>query len=207
MSTASGCCASGAGRALKIPVRQIKRSRLWLDGERSIRLRSLHRNHVWAYDFAYARTDDGRPLRILVVVDEFTREALSLTVNRTFTSRDVIGVISGLMLTHGIPGHIRSDNGPEFTARAIRNWLSQNAIKTSYIKPGAPWENGYAESFIGKLRDELLDREIFFNLAEAKVLMDGYRREYNTVRPHSALSYRPPIQPILRSVETQANVA
>ena len=192
---------------LKVPVRQVKRSRLWLDGERSIRLKPQRRNHVWAYDFAYARTEDGRPLRILVVIDEFTRAALSVKARRTFTARDVIEVLSDLMLAHGVPGYIRSDSGPEFTAKAIRNWLSNNAIKTAYIKPGAPWENGYAESFIGKLRDELLDREIVYNLVEAQVLLDCYRRDYNTVRPHSALGYRSPVQSILRSIATQANVA
>ena len=142
------------------------------------------------------RTEDGRPLRILTVVDEFTRVALAVRVERTFPARDVIEVIADLMLAHGVPEHIRSDNGPEFTANAIRQWLSGNSVKTVYIKPGAPWENAYAESFISKLRDELLEREIFYTLEEARVMLERFRIDYNSVRPHSALGYLSPLEAI-----------
>ncbi len=130
------------------------------------------------------------------MVDEFTRVALAARAARSFPARDVIETIADLMLIRGVPEHIRSDNGPEFTAKAIRQWLSANQVKTVYIKPGAPWENAYAESFISKLRDELLDREIFFTLEEARVMLERFRIDYNTVRPHSALGYLSPLEAI-----------
>ena len=142
------------------------------------------------------RTEDGRPLRILTVVDEFTRVALAARAARSFPARDVIETIADLMLIHGVPEHIRSDNGPEFTAKAIRQWLSANQVKTVYIKPGAPWENAFAESFISRVRDELLEREIFYTLEEARVMLERFRIDYNSVRPHSALGYLSPLEAI-----------
>ena len=139
-----------------------------------------------------ARTSDGRSFRILTILDEYTRECLAILVKRRITSQDVIDQLFHLFVFRGIPKHIRSDNGPEFTSKDVRNWLNRLGVKTLFIEPGSPWENGYIESFNGKLRDELLDREIFTTLMEAKVLIEQWRREYNHVRPHSALRYRPP---------------
>ncbi len=177
---------------LKVPARQPKRGRLWLNDGSCIRLRPQHRNHVWAYDFLFERTREGRPLKLLTVVDEFTRECLAIDVARKQTSRDVLRMLAGLMLRHGIPKHIRSDNGPEFVSKAVRGWLSRLEVGTLFIEPGSPWENGYIESFNGKLRDELLNGEIFTTLHEAQVLTEVWRRDYNRVRPHSSLGYRPP---------------
>ena len=177
---------------LKVPKKQPKRRRLWLTDGSCIRLRPIHRNHVWAYDFMSCRTYDGRPIKILTVVDEYTRECLALIVERRLQSDDVLYCLTDLFVTHGIPEHIRSDNGPEFTAKAVRRWLGKIGVNTMYIEPGSPWENGYNESFNGKLRDEFLNGEIFYTLKEAQVLIEGWRREYNTIRPHSSLGYRPP---------------
>jgi transposase InsO family protein len=177
---------------LKVPQKQPKRGRLWLNDGSCIRLRSEHKDHVWSYDFVTARTSDGRAFRILTMLDEYTRECLAILVDRRITSQDVIDQLFKLFIFRGIPEHIRSDNGPEFTAKAIRKWLNRLGVKTLFIEPGSPWENGYIESFNGKLRDELLNREIFTTLTEAKILIEQWRREYNHVRPHSALSYRPP---------------
>jgi transposase InsO family protein len=176
----------------KVPQKQPKRGRLWLNDGSCIRLRPKYRDHVWSYDFVVARTSDGRSFRILTVMDEYTRECLATLVNRRITSPDVIDQLFHLFLFRGIPEHIRSDNGPEFTAREIRKWLNRLGVKTLFIEPGSPWENGYIESFNGKLRDELLNREIFTTLMEAKILIEGWRKEYNQVRTHSALGYRPP---------------
>ena len=139
-----------------------------------------------------SRTADGRGFRVLAIIDEFTRECLALHVARSITSREVIEQLYDLFLLRGVPGHIRSDNGSEFTARAIRKWLSGLGVKTLYIEPGSPWENGYNESFNGKLQDELLKREIFMTLKEARILVERWRWEYNHIRPHSSLGYRPP---------------
>ena len=177
---------------LKVPARQPKRGRLWLNDGSCIRLRPEHRNHVWAYDFVFDRTREGRPLKLLNVVDEFTRECLTIDVARKQTSRDVLRTLAQLMLRHGIPKYIRSDNGPEFVAKAVRDWLARLEVGTLFIEPGSPWENGYVESFNGKLRDELLNGEIFTSLQEAKVLTEVWRRDYNQVRPHSSLGYKPP---------------
>ena len=177
---------------LKIPKKQPKRARLWLNDGSCIRLRPMYKDHVWSYDFVKCRTADGRAFRILTLIDEFTRECLAMLVARKITSQDVIDQLYTLFLVRGVPEHIRSDNGPEFTAREIRKWLANIGVKTLYIEPGSPWENGYIESFNGKLRDELLNREVFNNLTEARVLIEEWRREYNTIRPHSARSYRPP---------------
>jgi len=177
---------------LKVPQKQPKRGRLWLNNGSCIRLRPEHKDHVWSYDFVMARTSDGRAFRILTMIDEYTRECLAMLVNRRITSMDVIDQLFQLFILRGVPEHIRSDNGPEFTAKEIRKWLNRVGVKTLFIEPGSPWENGYIESFNGKLRDELLNGEIFTTLTEAKVLIEEWRREYNGVRPHSSLGYRPP---------------
>lgn len=177
---------------LKVPQRQPKRSRLWLNDGSCVRLRAEYPNHVWSYDFVHERTHDGRKLRLLVIVDEYTRECLSIDVGRKMTAEDVLERLADLFIWRGTPKYIRSDNGSEFTARRVRQWLSDLQVNTLYIEPGSPWENGYVESFNGKLRDELLNREIFYTVAEARVLVEQWRREYNTVRPHSSLGYRPP---------------
>lgn len=177
---------------LKVPKKQPKRSRLWLNDGSCVRLRPQHRNHVWSYDFVAARTYDGRPVRMLTVIDEYSRECLAIVVARRLSSDDVLHCLTKLFITHGIPENIRSDNGSEFTAKAVRNWLNRVGVQTLYIEPGSPWENGYNESFNGKLRDELLNREIFYTLKEAQVLIEQWRQQYNTIRPHSALNYRPP---------------
>lgn len=176
---------------LKVPRRQPKRGRLWLNDGSCIRLRPEHKDHVWAYDFVAARTHDGLPLRLLVIVDEFTRECLSIDVERKLSSDDVLERLAWLMVTRGVPQHIRSDNGTEFTAVVVREWLGRVGVKTLSIEPCSPWENGYVESFNGKLRDELLNGDSFYSVKEAKVLIESWRRHSNTVRPHSSLGYRP----------------
>ena len=177
---------------LKVPKKQPRRGRLWLNNGSCVRLRPEHRDHVWSYDFVHDRTADGRPIRLLVIIDEHTRECLAIDVGRRLTSDDVLERLSWLMATRGVPAHIRSDNGPEMTARAVRDWLRKVGVKTLYIAPASPWENGYVESFNGKLRDELLDRERFDTLKEARVLIERWKRHYNTERPHSSLGYRAP---------------
>ena len=177
---------------LRVPKKQPKRSRLWLNNGSCIRLRPERKDHVWSYDFVEERTTDGRKFRILNIIDEFTRECLCARVKRRLNSRDVIDALFELFILRGIPEHIRSDNGGEFTARAVRKWLSKIGVKTLFIDPGSPWENGYIESFNGKMQDELLKRELFTTLLEAKVLIEEWRQEYNHFRPHSAKGYRPP---------------
>lgn len=177
---------------LKVPMKQPKRGRLWLNDGSCIRLRPSWPNHVWAYDFVQDRTHDGRVIKMLTVIDEFTRECLAIDVARRLRHDDVLTCLTDLFTQHAPPDHIRSDNGSEFTAIAVREWLPRVGVKTLYIEPGSPWENGYNESFNGKLRDELLNGEIFYTLQEAQVLIERWRRHYNTVRPHSSLSYRPP---------------
>ena len=177
---------------LKVPKKQPRRGRLWLKDGSCVRLRPQRRDHVWAYDFVTCRTHDGRAVRMLVIVDEFTRECLSIDVARSLSSDDVLERLTWLMVTRGVPDHIRSDNGPEFTAKVVRAWLARVGVRTLFIEPGSPWENGYVESFNGKLRDELLNGEIFYTLKEAKVLIGRWREHYNRVRPHSSLGYRPP---------------
>jgi putative transposase len=177
---------------LKVPKRQPKRGRLWLNDGSCVRRRAEHANHVWSYDFIHERTHDGRALRMLSIVDEYTRECLSIDVGRKMTSEDVLERLAELFVLRGTPTYIRSDNGPEFTAKRVRQWLSDLQVNTLFIEPGSPWENGYVESFHGKLRDELLNREIFYTVAEARVLVERWRVHYNTIRPHSSLGYRPP---------------
>jgi len=177
---------------LKVPQRQPKRGRLWLNDGSCVRLRPAHPRHVWSYDFMQDRTREGRPLRLLTIVDEYTRECLSIDVDRSLTSEDVLERLTQLFVVRGLPDYLRSDNGPEFTAKRVREWLGHLGVKTLFIEPGSPWENGYNESFNGKLRDELLNGELFDTLLEARVLVERWRRHYNTVRPHSSLGYRPP---------------
>jgi transposase InsO family protein len=177
---------------LKVPQKQPKRRRLWLNDGSCIRLRPERKDHVWSYDFVFARTSDGRPLKILTLIDEYTRQCLAINVRRNIKSQDVIESLTDLFIMRGIPEHIRSDNGPEFTSKAVRKWLNRLDVRTLYIEPGSPWENGYIESFNGKLRNELLNIEIFDTLFEAKVLTENWRREYNQIRPHSSLGYQPP---------------
>ncbi len=177
---------------LKVPARQPKRGRLWLNDGSCTRLRLNHPGHVWAYDFVEDRTHDGRKLRMLTVVDEFSRECLAITVARRLNSDDVLATLTDLFAERGPPAHIRSDQGPEFIAHAVRNWLGKLGVKTLYIEKASPWENGYNESFNGKLRDELLNVEVFYSLVEARILIEAWRRHYNTRRPHSSLGYRPP---------------
>jgi len=177
---------------LKVPVKQPKRGRLWLNDGSCVRLRPEYPNHVWSYDFVEDRTHNGRKFRMLNVIDEFTRECLSIRIDRKLKSADVIDVLSDLFILRGVPGHVRSDNGPEFIAKAVREWITQVGARTAFIEPGSPWENGYCESFNSKLCDELLIGEIFYSLAEARIVIEGWRQHYNTKRPHSSLGYRPP---------------
>ncbi len=177
---------------LKVPQKQPKRKRLWLNDGSCIRLRPERKDHVWSYDILSTRTHDGCLIRILTIIDEYTRECLSIVVARNIASQDVLDKLTDLFVERGIPEYIRSDNGPEFTAKAVREWLSRVGVKTLFIEPGSPWENGYIESFNGKLRDELLNGEIFTTLFEAQVLIENWKREYNQVRPHSSLGYRAP---------------
>jgi putative transposase len=177
---------------LKVPAKQPKRGRLWLNDGSCIRLRPEYRDHVWSYDFMQDRTHNGVAFRILNIIDEYTRECLLTRVERHLTHEEVLDSLNWLFLVRGVPAHIRSDNGSEFTARRVRQWLARVGVKTLFIERGSPWENGYIESFNGKMRDELLDREIFYTLREAQILIEDWRRKYNTIRPHSALNYRPP---------------
>ena len=177
---------------LRVPAKQPKRARLWLNDGSCIRLHPERKDHVWAYDFVQDATHDGKRLRLLTIVDEYTRECLAIDVGRSLTSESVLERLAYLFVYRGVPEHIRSDNGPEFTAKAVRTWLAKIGVKTLYIEPGSPWENGYVESFNGKLQDELLKRELFYTRKEATVLIERWREHYNHVRPHSSLSYRPP---------------
>jgi transposase InsO family protein len=177
---------------LKVPKKQPKRRRLWLNDGSCVRLRPAYKDHVWSYDFMACRTSDGRPMRLLNVIDEYSRECLSIDAARKLTAEDVLERLTHLFVLRGVPAYLRSDNGSEFTAKTVRQWLERVGVRTLYIEPGSPWENGYVESFNGRLRDELLDREVFDTLLEAKVLIERWRVGYNTVRPHSSLGYRPP---------------
>ena len=177
---------------LKVPKKQSKRSRLWLNDGSCVRLRPEHKDHVWSYDFMIDRTANGKPFKILNIIDEFTRECLCVREDRSIRSQDVIDELFNLFIFRAVPKHIRSDNGSEFTAKAVRKWLNRLGVKTLFIERGSPWENGYMESFNGKMRDELLNREIFTTLKEARILIGQWRREYNQERPHSSLNYRPP---------------
>lgn len=188
---------------LKVPAKQPKRSRLWLNDGSIVRLRPEFPKHVWSYDFMQDRTHNGVPFRILNVIDEYTRECLKVKVERRLTHKDVLEVLLDLFLERGVPVHIRSDNGSEFIAKRVRKFLSRLSVKPLYIEPGSPWENGYIESFNGKMRDELLAREIFYSLKEAQVLIEMWRKHYNTARPHSALGYRPPAPETMVGIPSQ----
>jgi len=188
---------------LKVPQKQHKRGRLWLNDGSIVRLKPLFPQHVWSYDFMQARTHNGVPFRILNVIDEYSRECLASKVARQLIHHDVLEVLTKLFVQKGVPVHIRSDNGSEFTANRVRNWLSNLQIKPLFIEPGSPWENGYIESFNGKMRDELLNGEIFYTLKEAEILIEMWRKEYNTVRPHSSLGYRSPVPQAIMVPTTQ----
>jgi len=181
------------GEGLKVPQKQKPRGRLWLNEGSCVRLRPERANHVWSYDFVRAVTHDGRTLRLLTLIDEYTRECLAIRVARRLDSQEVIDTLAEVMLVRGIPEYLRSDNGPEFVARELRHWLAKLGTGTLYIEPGSPWENGYCESFNGKLRDECLNGELFYSLKEAQIVIEQWRVEYNTRRPHSSLGYRPPV--------------
>jgi transposase InsO family protein len=187
---------------LRVPKKQPKRGRLWLNDGSCIRLRPTHRGSVWSYDFTMARTHNGRAVRMLTVLDEYTRECLAIVVARKLKSDDVLHTLAELFVRHGAPEHLRSDNGSEFTSKVVRKWLERVGVQTLFIAPGSPWENGYNESFNGKFKDELIHREIFYSLREAQVLVEQWRREYNTIRPHSSLGYRPPAPQAIRPART-----
>ncbi|MDP5358915.1 MAG: IS3 family transposase [Paracoccaceae bacterium] len=177
---------------LKVPQKQPKKGRLWLNDGSCVRLRPERPNHVWSYDFVQDRTHDGRVYRTLNIIDEFTKEALVIRVKRKLNSTDVVDALTDLFILRGPPEYIRSDNGAEFIAKKVRAWIGAVGAKTAFIAPGSPWENGYCESFNARFRDELLNGEVFTTLREAQILIERWRRHYNTVRPHSALGYRPP---------------
>lgn len=182
-------------QGLKVPDKQHKRRRLLGGGENGVsRRRAEYPNHVWSYDFAMDSTGDGRRLKVMPVVDEYTRECLSLEGQRSIKACGVIDTLRRLFIERGEPEYIRSDNGPEFIAEAIKEWLAISGVKTLYIEPGSPWENAYSESFISRMRDELLERELFVNLKEAQVLLEDYRKHYNCHRPHGALGYLTPTE-------------
>jgi putative transposase len=177
---------------LKVPMKQPKRARLWRTDGSCLRLRPAYRNHVWSYDFVADRTHDGRPLRILNILDEYTRECLTSVVARRIRSHDVLLTLADLFLRRGIPTPSRSDHGPECIARTLRPWLTARQVAPLYIEPGSPWENGYCESCNGKMRDQLLNGELFYTLKEAHIIIERWRIHYNTVRPHSSLGGQPP---------------
>ena len=177
---------------LKVPQKRRKRRRLWSADGSCVRLRPQYKDYVWSYDLVADRTSDGRPLKMLTMIDEYTRECLAIHVDRQITSDHVMEKLTQVFVQRGTPTYLRSDNGSEFSSREIRGWLSRLGVRTLFIEPGSRWENGYIEWFNGKLRDELLNREMFDTVLEAKVLAEQQRWEYNTIRPHSALHYRPP---------------
>lgn len=182
---------------LKVPSKQKKRGRLYFNDGSCIRLRPLYPNHVWSYDFVSDRLSNGKKIKMLTVIDEFSRKCLAIRVGYNLTSDDVFDVLSCLFITEDIPTFIRSDNGSEFTAKILQNWLKELKVKTAYITPGSPWENGFNERFNGSLRDELLNGESFYSLNEAKVIIENWRKHYNEIRPHSSLNYRPPAPKII----------
>lgn len=177
---------------LKVSMKQPKKGRLWLNDGSCVWLRPEYRDHVWSYDFVHCRTNDGKVFRTLNILDEFSRECLTIRGRRKLNSTDVIDALTDLFIIRGVPAFIRSDNGPEFIALAVRDWINAVGAKTAYIEPGSPWENGYCESFNARFRDEMLNGEVFQSLREAQILIERWRTHYNTKRPHSALGYRPP---------------
>ena len=183
-------------QGLKVPKKQPKKKRLYLNDGSCIRLRPLYPNHVWSYDFVSDRLSNGRQIRMLTVIDEYTRKCLTIRVDYRLKSDDVLDALSTLFLTQGMPEYIRSDNGSEFTAQVLQDWLRGLDVKTAYIEPGSPWENGFNERFNGSLRDECLNLEYFHTLKEARVIIGQWVNEYNHIRPHSSLGYRPPAPPV-----------
>lgn len=175
-----------------VQVRKKQRKTRRLGASTSQRQRAERPRHVWSWDFVHDQTESGSSFRVLTLLDEYTRECLATHVGWSIRAADVIGVVEAAIERYGAPEHIRSDNGPEFIAYAIGDWLEQEKIGTIYIAPGAPWENGHIESFHDKMRDELLNREVFGSLLEAQVLLEGWRCEYNDFRPHSSLKYKTP---------------
>ena len=178
---------------LRVPQKQKKRKRLYLNDGSCIRLRPCWKNHVWSYDFVADRLSNGQKIRMLTVIDEYSRKCLAIRVGRKLKSDDVLEVLSDLFIREGMPDYIRSDNGSEFTAKLLQDWLRKLKVKTAFIEPGSPWENGYNESFNGQLRDECLNGEMFYSLQEAQVIIEDWRNHYNHIRPHSALGYKPPM--------------
>lgn len=179
---------------LRVPKRVVKRRRLGSSEQGCVRKKAERPQHVWSLDFAHDRTENGRPLKILAVVDEYTRVGLALEVRRSITAAGVIDVLEQLFAEHGMPEHIRSDNGPEFIAKELRDWLGRRGVAPLYIEPGSPWENGFGESFIGRYRDEVLDVEIFTTLLEGQVVSRDWLRNYNHERPHGALDHATPVE-------------
>jgi transposase InsO family protein len=177
---------------LRVPQKQKKRGRLYFNDGSCIRLRPMHQNHVWSYDFVQDRLCNGRKIRMLTMIDEFTRKCLKIKVGYNLKADDVLEALADLFLTEGIPEYIRSDNGSEFVAQSVQDFLAKIGVKTAYITPGSPWENGFNERFNGILRDELLNGEVFYTLKEAQVMVENYRQEYNQIRPHSSLNYQAP---------------
>ncbi len=177
---------------LKVPQKQPKKGRLYLNDGSCIRLRPCWGNHVWSYDFVTDRLFNGKKIRMLTLIDEYTRKCLAIEVGYQLNSQDILDVLKEIFIKEGLPDYIRSDNGSEFTAILVKEWLGALGVKTAYIEPGSPWENGYNESFNGKLRDELLNGEMFYSLKEAQVLIEQWRQHYNHIRPHSSLGYKPP---------------
>ena len=177
---------------LQVPYRcKFKKAKGTSENSCAVR-KAEYSNHVWTYDFMSDQTEDGGKLKLLTVLDEFTRESPAIELGRSMRARDVIAVLEYLIMVRGVPKFIRSDNGPEFIADAIKKWLKRNHVETLYIAPGSPWENGYIESFNGKLRDDILNREVFHSVKEAKVIVENWRLEYNNHRPHSGLDYMTP---------------
>ena len=179
---------------LKVPKKQRKKRRLGTSGNSCHRRRALHKDHVWCWDFVFDRTESGAALKWLSIIDEFTRECLALEPATSLPAKRVIGVLARLFAEHGAPRYLRSDNGPEFIAHALQAWLPATATRTAYIEPGCPWQNGFRESFHGRFRDEFLNGSLFRSVAEARILMESYRREYNTERPHQSLGYLTPVE-------------
>jgi len=190
-------------QGLKVPQKQKKRRRLWLNDGSCIRLKPEYSNHVWSYDFVFDKTTDSKAFKILNIIDEYTRECICTYAARHIRWADVQEHLAENFCSRGLPAYIRSDNGSEFTALKLREWLKKLEITTTYIEPGSPWENGYIESFNGRMRDELLNGEIFDTMKEARILIEQWRKEYNTIRPHSSLGYRPPVPEVIIPNEYQ----
>lgn len=193
-------------KGLKVPKKQKKRKRLYMNDGSCIRLKPLYPNHVWSYDFVADRLSNGKKIRLLTIIDEYSRKCLTIGVGYQLKSDDVIQELSTLFLIQGIPAYIRSDNGSEFTAHTLQAWLKALNVNTAFIEPGSPWENGYNERFNGILRDECLNGEYFTTLKEARIVIGQWVKEYNHIRPHSSLGYNPPdpsvsIHPVQSSVK------